>query len=309
LSSVRGSSGIRLASSAAGVTAITADQINLNGTSSSQLGNGILLNATLATTNSSARNLTSTLQGVSASANSAYSGVEIDGNTRISAAAGTRISINAEASQTALISNGSSGVGISSNARLISSGHVSVKGLSYNASGLAVKTGATWTHNGADSTLLLAGSTTSNAAGVSLPGLLEYYSAQRIHANVVAHELQAYPRAQNQAFKNVLEFEGTHNALQKIQADDPQTKGGLHRFLLENYQQSNVPSEQAQALCTQAIALRNAFCHNQIPTLSTHQDASVQAMLNESLDSLTPARQTAHTIDSITHGLLIHFEN
>ena len=168
LSSVRGSSGIRLASSAAGVTAITADQINLNGTSSSQLGNGILLNATLATTNSSARNLTSTLQGVSASANSAYSGVEIDGNTRISAAAGTRISINAEASQTALISNGSSGVGISSNARLISSGHVSVKGLSYNASGLAVKTGATWTHNGADSTLLLAGSTTSNAAGVSL---------------------------------------------------------------------------------------------------------------------------------------------
>ena len=25
-------------------------------------------------------------------------------------------------------------------------------------------------------------------------------------------------------------------------------------------------------------------------------------MLNESLDSLTPARQTAHTIDSITHG-------
>lgn len=146
-----------------------------------------------------------------------------------------------------------------------------------------------------------------------LPGLLHYYPAERIHASVVAHELQAYPRAQNQAFEDVLNFEQSANARQKLQADDPVVNGkgkrGLHHSLMEQHlTRSALPAAERQTLQAEALTLRNAFSHNQTPASApgtatdTVRDEAARPMLEASLASLAPARQTAQDITAIQGG-------
>lgn len=138
-----------------------------------------------------------------------------------------------------------------------------------------------------------------------LPGLLHYYPSDRIHASVVAHELQAYPRAQKQAFEDVLAFEQMANARQKWQADDPalKTQGSLHRVLLtQHLQKASVSPEQKETLQAEALTLRNAFCHNQTPAPDPTQEPLAQPMLAAAHAQLTAVRQSAQNIEAIQGG-------
>jgi hypothetical protein len=137
-----------------------------------------------------------------------------------------------------------------------------------------------------------------------LPGMLHYYPAERIHASMVAHELQTYPRAQNQAFEDILAFENAANVRQKWQADDPAVEGkgkrGLHHTLMEQHlTRSALPAAQRQTLQAEALTLRNAFCHNQTPAPDNVRDDAAQPMLAASQAHLAPARQTAQGIGHI----------
>lgn len=141
-----------------------------------------------------------------------------------------------------------------------------------------------------------------------LPGLLHYYPAERIHASVIAHELQAYPRAQVKAFADVLAFEAKANASQKLQANDPAVSGGmkkrgLHHSLMEQQiTRSHLSTAQKKILLAEALTLRNAFCHNQTPAPENVKDEAAFTMLAASRQSLAPARQDAKNIDSIKRG-------
>jgi hypothetical protein len=140
-----------------------------------------------------------------------------------------------------------------------------------------------------------------------LPGLLRYYAAERIHASVVAYELQEYPRAQNQAFADVLAFEEIANARQKLQADDPvcKSKGSLHGLLMHQHlQRSGLPAVQGATLQAETLTLRNAFCHNQMPAPDPDnvKYAAAQPMLHAAHTHLAPARQTAQDISAIQGG-------
>ncbi|MCX8521663.1 MAG: type VI-B CRISPR-associated RNA-guided ribonuclease Cas13b, partial [Rhodoferax sp.] len=90
-----------------------------------------------------------------------------------------------------------------------------------------------------------------------LPGVLHYYPEDRIPANLVAHELQAYPRAQNQAMEDVLAYEDVRNAKQKLQASDPAVKPSLHCTLMEQHlKQVAMPHETRTKLQDEALTLR-----------------------------------------------------
>ncbi len=145
-----------------------------------------------------------------------------------------------------------------------------------------------------------------------LPGLLHYYDAQRIALGVVAHELQAYPRAQLQAFTEVLAFERQHNQQQKLQASQLSSGQSLHRTLLERrVQRSPQHREQHAQHSAEALTLRNAFCHNQMPAPSNAKDPAAQPMLAQARQSLAPARQEAADISLIKSGGSVaqHFAN
>ena len=144
-----------------------------------------------------------------------------------------------------------------------------------------------------------------------LPGVLHYYPEDRIPANLVAHELQAYPRAQNQAMEDVLAYEDVRNARQKLQAFDPAVKGSLHRTLMEQHlKQVDMPHETRIKLQAEALTLRNAFCHNQIPVPSK-EGAPENAMLEQAKECLAPARQAGKGLDAIKGGKSVaqHFAN
>ena len=168
-SSVAGSSGVRAVTTGNNGQAIRADQINVTGTSSATSGNGVLISATLTTTNNSGKNLSSTIQGTSAGESASNSGIDIEGNSILTASAGTQINVNGQASSVnAATSTGSAGISIANNARVGSSGNVNLNGSSSNASGFVMKSGASWTHTGSSSTLNIVGSTSTSYAGVSL---------------------------------------------------------------------------------------------------------------------------------------------
>jgi hypothetical protein len=136
-----------------------------------------------------------------------------------------------------------------------------------------------------------------------LPGLLHYYEAERIHASVVAYELQAYPRAQKQAFGAVLEFEKSVNSEKKLQASALPPDSSLHRKLMQQHLRScALPPEQSHTLQAEALTLRNAFCHNQIPSPNDVKDKAARGMLDTAKNNLAPARQTAQDIANIQNG-------
>ena len=141
-----------------------------------------------------------------------------------------------------------------------------------------------------------------------LPGILHYYDAEKIHLSVVHHELQAYPRAQNQAFAEVLAFEENQNNRQRLKADALPQGQSLHRTLVEQrLQQNGMPHAQQDALKDEALTLRNAFCHNQTPAPENAKGnkgdyASALPMLNEARQYLSAARQDASSIDHIKGG-------
>ena len=144
-----------------------------------------------------------------------------------------------------------------------------------------------------------------------LPGVLHYYPEDRIPANLVAHELQAYPRAQNKAMEDVLAYEGVRNARQELQASDPAVRVSLHRTLMEQHlKQVDMPHETRIKLQDEALTLRNAFCHNQIPVPSK-EGAPENAMLETAKQSLAPARQAGKGLAAITDGKTVaeHFAN
>ena len=144
-----------------------------------------------------------------------------------------------------------------------------------------------------------------------LPGVLHYYPEDRIPANLVAHELQAYPRAQNQAMEHVLAYEDVRNARQKLQAFDPAVKGSLHRTLIEQHlKQVKLPHDDPAKLQAEALTLRNAFCHNQIPVPSK-EGAPENAMLEQAEECLASARQAGKGLDAIKGGKSVaqHFAN
>ena len=144
-----------------------------------------------------------------------------------------------------------------------------------------------------------------------LPGLLHYYEADRIALGVVAHELQAYPRAQLQAFTDVLGFEKKHNQ-QQLQASALQGNQGLHSTLLEQQTQHNtLPTEQQKRLNEEILALRNAFCHNQIPAPDNTNESEANAMLKQARENLAPPRKEAQDITHIKGGRSVaqHFAN
>ena len=154
-SSVAGSSGVRAVTMGNGGQAIRADQINVTGTSSATSGNGVLISATLITTNNSGKNLSSTIQGTSAGESASNSGIDIEGNSILMASAGTQINVNGQASSVnAATSTGSAGISIANNARVGSSGNVNLNGSSSNASGFVMKSGANWTHTGSSLSLI-----------------------------------------------------------------------------------------------------------------------------------------------------------
>ena len=145
-----------------------------------------------------------------------------------------------------------------------------------------------------------------------LPGLLHYYAAERIAIGVVAHELQAYPRAQLQAFTDVLGFEKKHNQQQQLQASALQQGQSLHRTLLERHtQRSALPKEQQTRLSAETLTLRNAFCHNQMPAPDNAKDPEAQTMLRRARESLAPVRSDAADITHIKGGGSVaqHFAN
>jgi hypothetical protein len=137
-----------------------------------------------------------------------------------------------------------------------------------------------------------------------LPGLLHYYPAERIHVSAITHELQAYPHAQNQAFKEVLGFETRHNQRQKLQANDKVVaKTSLHRVLVEQYfKQYPQSTDDPQRLQAEALTLRNAFCHNQTPEPSNVKDAAAHPMLLVAHDTLAPKRQEPKDIAHVKDG-------
>lgn len=145
-----------------------------------------------------------------------------------------------------------------------------------------------------------------------LPGLLHYYEAERIAIGVVAHELQAYPRAQLQAFTDVLGFEKKHNQQQQLQTSALQQGQSLHRTLLERHtQRSPLPKEQQTRLSAETLTLRNAFCHNQMPAPDNAKDLEAQTMLKQARESLAPVRSEAADITHIKGGGSVaqHFAN
>lgn len=141
-----------------------------------------------------------------------------------------------------------------------------------------------------------------------LSGLLHYYDAPRIHLSMVSHELQAYPRAQNQAFAQVLAFEDMQNARQKLQADALPKGQSLHRELVkQSLSKSLLPHDEQDRLQAEALTLRNAFCHNQTPAPenakgnpTNYNDAL--PVLTQARTQLAIARQTGDGIGPIQGG-------
>lgn len=132
-----------------------------------------------------------------------------------------------------------------------------------------------------------------------LPGILHYYPAEQIHFSMVQHELQAYPRAQNDAFEHVLAFESLHNKKTKTQAG--QASPSLHGQLLEQALKKNhLPRAEQEQLQAELLTLRNAFCHNEVPTPhSGSHTAQAKDMLEHAQQQLSPARQQGNSIDPI----------
>ncbi len=137
-----------------------------------------------------------------------------------------------------------------------------------------------------------------------LSGLLHYYDAKRIHLSMVRHELQAYPRAQNQAFAQVLAFERAQNAQQKLQADTLPKGQSLHRELVQrSLGQSSLPYAERDRLQAEILTLRNAFCHNQISTPPEESDKAAQhpaaPMWQAARAHLASARQEGSSVADI----------
>jgi hypothetical protein len=127
-----------------------------------------------------------------------------------------------------------------------------------------------------------------------LPGLLHHYQTERIHWDHLRHELQAYPRAQRQAFSAALQAERQTN---KDRRQASAVEGSLHGHLLSQQLQKlkatrtgqdHAPLDQAKDT---ALQLRNAFAHNELPVV---QAPALQLPVHERAEQqLRQARQTA----------------